>query len=482
MGILSELNPKRVFELFEYLSTVPHGSGNTKMISDLIVTFAKINLLRYVQDDLNNVVIYAPATEGYENADPVILQAHMDMVCAKRDGDPLDMSVTPIKLMTDGEWVWADGTSLGGDDTIGVACILALLEDKEAEHPALETVITVDEETGMNGAVGIDASLISGRRMLNLDSEEDGVFTCGCAGGKLVNCTLPVKRKKARGYTCVSVTVSGLLGGHSGGDIHLERGNSHLLTVRFLREAARTLGIRLISIDGGKFDNVIPSMTEAVAAVPEKALDAFLTLAKEYDGIYKAEYQTSDPGVTLEAKVCECDTAPMTDETTKHVLRTIALLPCGVQNMSPDIAGLTETSLSMGIIKTNDDSVYFCEFVRSSVDTRKELVADKVITAVELAGGTVSIGHDYPGWAYKKDSPIRDISLEAYRAIAGTDAVISATHGGLECGLFSAKLTGLDCIAFGPELYDIHSVRERVNVASVAKMYKLICEIVRRCK
>lgn len=483
MAVLSDLKPKKVFEFFELLSSVPHGSGNTKQISDLCVNFAKERGLAYVQDELNNVVIYKKASAGYENAETVILQGHLDMVCAKDPDDPRDMSKEPIELVCDGEWVSAKGTSLGGDDCIAVAAAMAILDDDTLPHPALEAVFTVDEETGMEGASGIDPSLIHGRRMINLDSEEEGVFTVGCAGGLRVNCSIPAGREPAhKGETAYRVTVSGLLGGHSGAEIHLERGNSHMLMGRILRASARKYAIRLDRFEGGKFDNVIPSKTVADVVIPEKQASDFEKLLNDYDTILKTELASSDPGVNVAFEKIALPENPVNSAASQKILRALVMLPCGMMNKSMDIEGLTQTSLSMGIIRLGESSIDFCFFIRSSLESQKYYVAEKVRDIISSVGGTAVSNTGYPGWAYRKDSPLRDIAAQAYRELTGKEAAITATHGGLECGLLIDKLPGLDIISFGPDLRDIHSVRERMNIGSVGRMYELVCEILKKCR
>ena len=470
--------PLSVFKFFEELSSVPHGSGNTKAISDLCVEFAKRRGLLCYRDELNNVIIYKDGSAGRENEEPVIIQGHLDMVCAKHPDDPMDMSVEPIKLVIDGDYLRAEKTSLGGDDTIAVAMALAIIDSRSLSHPPIEAVFTTDEETGMFGAAGLDVSRLRGKRILNIDSEEEGVFTAGCSGGMRANCEIPLKREKfGDGLVSYTVTVSGLLGGHSGCDIDKERGSSTKLISRFLYKASKFLPLRLIDLQGGEFDNVIPSKTTATVAVSEIDGDRFEKLAAEYDGIYKHEFSVSDPGVTL--NVCKsgvkADTATVKD--TENLLTALYIMPQGIQNMSSDIKGLVQTSLNMGIIKLEKDCLKYSFAVRSSVLSQKKELLDRIAAITEQAGGSVSTHGEYPGWEYKKVSPLRDAALAAYRDVYGGEAVITATHGGLECGLFADKIPGLDCISYGPELHDIHSVNERLGIASVKRVYDLTCRI-----
>lgn len=478
MEFPEKCKPLSVFRFFEELSSVPHGSGNTRAISDKCVEFAKRRGLLCCRDEFNNVIIYKDGSEGRENEEPVIIQGHLDMVCAKHPDDPTDMSVEPITLVVDGDYLRAENTSLGGDDTIAVAMALAILDSKSLSHPPIEAVFTTDEETGMFGAAGLDASRLRGKRMLNIDSEEEGVFTVGCSGGMRANCEIPVKREKyGDGLVSYTVTVSGLLGGHSGCDIDKERGSSTKLISRFLYKASKLMPLRLIDLQGGEFDNVIPSKTTAMVAVSGIDSDKFEKLSAEYDGIYKHELSVSDPGVTLNACKSNGKGDTVTVKDSEKLLTALYIMPQGIQNMSSDIKGLVQTSLNMGIIKLEKDSLKYSFAVRSSVLSQKKELLDRITAITELAGGSVSTHGEYPGWEYKKVSPLRDAALAAYRDVYGGEAVITATHGGLECGLFADKIPGLDCISYGPELHDIHSVNERLGIASVKRIYDMTCRI-----
>ena len=457
MGVLSHLEPKDVFSYFEYLSSVPHGSYNTKQISDLCVQFAREHGLRCRQDALNNVVIWKDASPGCEQAAPVILQGHLDMVCAKADGCPLDMAREPIRLRTDGKSVWAEGTSLGGDDGVAVAMALAVLADDSLKHPPLEAVFTVDEEVGMDGAAGLDCSDLKGRLLLNIDSEDEGVFTVCCAGGLRLDCALPAASRPLDGERGFMLSITGLLGGHSGVEIDKGRANANHLMGRVLYMACDAVpGLRLAGLRGGQFDNVICRACEAKVAVPAADVPAFERFVEEVETALSAD-----------------DTARLTE--------LLFLLPQGVQERSLDFPGLTETSLNLGMISLNPDGLRFTYSLRSCVDSRKELLRRRVRAAVERAGGTVSERGNYPSWQYRRDSALRALVLDAWRAVSGSEGRIHATHGGLECGLFMGKLPGLDAVSFGPDLKDIHSARERLDVASVQRVYALVCEILRRC-
>lgn len=482
MAVLTGLKPEKVFEYFEKLCSVPHGSGNTKQVSDLCVSFAKELGLKYRQEACNNVIIWKDASRGYEKSEPIILQGHIDMVCAKTDDCTKDMAKEGLDLRTDGEWIWADKTSLGGDNGIAVAMILALLADETLEHPPIEAVFTVDEEVGMDGAFALDCSDLKGRKLMNLDSEEEGVFTVSCAGGMRADCTLPGKPEPLSGEACYSVTISGLQGGHSGADINKGRGSANVLMGRVLYSAMEKFpGLRLAAIDGGKFDNVICSHCEAKAAVSADQGAAFEQFIREFDATLKNEYAGCDDGVTVECAKSEASCA-VSAETTSVMLHTLLALPHGVEAMNVDFPGLVQTSLNLGVIHLAEDGLHFTYSIRSCIASQKQMLAQRVHAIVEFAGGTVTERSSYPGWQYARESRFRELVLDAYRDITGADGRIEATHGGLECGLFIEKIPGLDAISLGPELHDVHSVREKLNVPSTERVYELVREVLKRSR
>ena len=482
MAAISGLKPEKVFEYFEKLCSVPHGSGNTKIISDLCVELAKELGLKYRQDSSNNVIIWKDGSAGYEKSEPIILQGHIDMVCAKTDDCAKDMAKEGLDLRTDGEWVWADKTSLGGDNGIAVAMILAILADDTLLHPPLEAVFTVDEEVGMDGAFALDCSDLKGKKLMNLDSEEEGEFTVSCAGGVRADCTLPGKREALGGESCCAVTISGLQGGHSGMDINSGRGNANVLMGRVLYSAMEQLpGLRLAAMQGGRFDNVICPRCDAVVAVPAGKEADFEQFIRGFDATLKNEYAGCDDGVTLECAKTEAVPA-VSAEATSVMLHTLLALPQGVEAMNVDFPGLVQTSLNLGVARLTEDGLQLSYSIRSCIASQKAMLAQRVRAIVEFAGGTVSERSNYPGWQYARDSKFRELVLDAYRDISGTEGKIVATHGGLECGLFIEKIPGLDAISLGPELHDVHSVRERLSVPSTERVYALVCEVLKRSK
>ncbi len=481
MAVLSGLDPARVFHYFEYFSSVPHGSGNTAAVGDLCVRFAKEHGLAVTRDAVGNVIIRKEASAGYENAPGVILQAHLDMVCAKAEDDPRDMGKEPVRLMTHGEWVWADGTSLGADDLIGVALAAAILEDDGLPHPALEAVFTVDEETSMVGANALDTSGLTGRWMLNLDSESDDTFTVSCSGGARAVCHMPVERASLTpDETGLCLTLSGLLGGHSSA-VDSERGNAHLLMARALYEIRPDCPFRLCSIEGGTVDNAIPARTVARVAVPTGKKADFLARIAAYEGIYREELAVSDPGVTFTAEPSVVGD-PMTDAATRHVLTALYTMPAGMQHMSTDFKGLLQTSLSMGVIRTAPDEVTFRYAVRATRATHKTTLLGQMRAVLELCGGTMEVSGLYPGWPRRRQSPLCERLAAAYEDLTGRQPAFRGTHGGLECGLLIDKTPGLDCVSLGPVAEGIHSVKERLSVASVGRVYALLRAFLEKCK
>ena len=483
MAALFALKPEKVFYYFEKLCSVPHGSGNTKQISDLCAGFARELGLRYRQDEVNNLVIWKDGSRGYENAAPIILQGHIDMVCAKTEDCAKDMARDGLDVRTDGEWVWADKTSLGGDNGIAVAMILAILSDETLPHPPIEAVFTVDEEVGMDGAFALDCSDLKGRALLNLDSEEEGVFTVSCAGGVRLDCALDMAQEPLpAGMSGYRVTIAGLKGGHSGMNINDGRGNANCLMARTLYSAMeRFRSLRVSELAGGQFDNVICLRNDALIALDSADAAAFEAFIKEFDATLKNEYAGCDDGISLTCEKAEVSSAVSTVSTTL-LLHVLLALPQGVQAMSVDFPGLVQTSLNLGVMHTDEDGVKFTFSVRSSIASQKEMLVQRVRSIVEFAGGTVSERSSYPGWQYDRHSALRARVQEVYHDLTGCEGRIEATHGGLECGLFIEKIPGLDALSMGPELHDVHSVNERLNVASTARVYALVCEILKRSK
>lgn len=477
MSVLEHLEPKGVFRYFEEMCAIPHGSRNTRAISDWCVEFARAHGLEHYQDEADNVIIIKEATPGYEDAAPMILQGHIDMVCEKDADCPLDMEKDGLDLVVEGNILRARGTTLGGDDGIAVAIGLAALADETLQHPRLEVLLTSDEEIGMLGAAALDASPLQGRQMLNLDSEDEGVFTVSCAGGSEAVCAIPVARAAFAG-TVMKVAVSGLAGGHSGVEINKGRANADMLMGRLLRAMAAETELRLVSVDGGLKDNAIPVAAEAfvVAADAEAAKAA----AKVLGEAMKREFRVADPGLAVTVGEGETERLPMDADSTRRILCWLTCAPNGVQAMSMDIPGLVQTSLNLGILETHADRVTTSFSVRSSVDSQKRMLHDRICCLARELGGTMEIFGDYPGWEYRPESPLRERMLEVFVEQYGYEPKVEAIHAGLECGLLGGKLPGLDCVSVGPNLKEIHTPRERLEIDSVQRLWAFVVEVLRR--
>ena len=479
MAVLDQLEPKNVFRFFEQMCAIPHGSYNTKAVSDWCVAFAKERGLEHYQDEMNNVILIKEASAGYEEAQPVILQGHLDMVCEKAPGCEKDMAREGLDLAVEGDYIYADGTTLGGDDGIAVAMALAALDDESLPHPRLEVILTTEEEVGMDGAMALDVSPIRGRKLLNLDSEAEGVFTVSCAGGSMAACELPVARAPFGG-DILRVRVAGFTGGHSGAEIHKGRANANMLLGRLLRAMAAETELRLVSADGGLKDNAIPVAAEAVVAAEDgrKAKAA----AERMAACFQTEYRRSDPMLTVTAEEAAAAWQPMDASSTERTVCLLACAPNGVQTMSQDIHGLVQTSLNLGILKTGENAVTASFCIRSSVDSEKEMLKDRLACLLAQLGGGVSFSGEYPGWAYRPDSPLRELMTEVYREQYGREPKVEAIHAGLECGLLAGKLPGLDCVSIGPDLLEIHTPREKMSISSVQRVWAFVREVLKRSR
>ena len=477
MAVLDQLEPQSVFHFFEELSAIPHGSGNTGAVSDWCVAFARERGLEVHQDELHNVIIIKEATPGHEAAEPLILQGHLDMVCEKTADCTKDMSREGLDLVVDGDTVYAKGTTLGGDDGIAVAIALALLDDDTLVHPRLEAVFTTEEEVGMEGVQGLNVTLLKGRTLLNLDSEEEGVFTVSCAGGSRAHCGLPLTRAPYAG-TRLRVAVSGLTGGHSGSEINKGRANANMLLGRLLEAAAAAGEMRLVSAQGGMKDNAIPVAAEAVVAVADAG--AVRTAVEQLGESLKHEYHVTEPALTIAVTEAAEEEVPMDQASTDRALCLLSCVPNGIQAMSMDLPGLVQTSLNLGVLRTEASVMTATFCVRSSVSSQKEMLHSRLKRLMNQLGGTLRITGDYPAWEYRTDSPLRERMVELFREQYGKEPRVEAIHAGLECGILSGKLPGLDCVSIGPDLTEIHTPRERMHIASVQRVWRFITELVRR--
>ena len=473
---LSGLAPAAVFQYFEEICAIPHGSRNTKAISDYLVAFAKARGIRYIQDELNNVILFGEGTEGYEDHPPVILQGHMDMVCEKDEDCPIDMAVQGLDITHDGQYIFAKGTTLGGDDGIAVAYALALLTDRSIPHPPLEVVITVDEEIGMEGAAGIDLSMLKGRTLVNIDSEDEGVFTVSCAGGARGTIHLPVQRRVVYG-PCVKLTVEGLRGGHSGVEIHKNRANANKVMGEFLSRVQKLMPLCITKFQGGAKDNAIPRACSVTLVAMGMYLERINGIAEQLQKEVREQYD--EPGAIVRGDdVDAMGGNALTSECTAKVIGLLNAAPNGVQAWSEDIQGLVQTSLNLGVVKLEEElTLTFA--VRSSVNREKRELLGKLAELAAFYDGTYSEMGDYPAWEYKKDSVLRDAMVRIYTQMFGSAPEVVAIHAGLECGLLSEKLPGLDCVSIGPQMHDIHTSRERLDIASTRRTWEFLLEVLK---
>ncbi len=473
MRVWENLEPKPVFHFFEDLCAIPHGSGNTAKISAYLKQFASDRGIWCRTDALGNVVMRKPASLGYEDVPGLIIQGHMDMVAVKTADCEKNMETEGLDLAVDGDYVYAVNTSLGGDDGIAVAYGLAIFDDDSIPHPQLELIVTVDEETGMFGANALDMRDITGRRFLNLDSEEEGCFLTGCAGGRRVKAEVDRSLEATRGRQ-VTITVTGLQGGHSGAEIHKERGNAILLLGRVLAGIIKETELSLLSITGGTAENVIPSWAQAVCVCAD--LQKVQASADNALAALKEEYALRDPQVRIDVTADDKDAVFQADsvEATAHLITLLTALPTGVQAMSPSIPGMVETSLNLGVISCDESKITLQYSIRSSLESAKLALSDRVAAIFTLAGARVEAGSDYPGWAYRVDSPLRDKMVRVYEQMYGKKPQITTIHAGLECGLFLGKCPDLDCVSMGPDMLDIHSTNEKLSISSVKRVWEYL--------
>lgn len=478
--MLEQLQPKEVFYYFEELSKIPHGSGNTKAISDYCVSFAKTHNLHYTQDNFHNVIIKKDATKGREQDPGVILQGHLDMVAVKESSSSHNFQTDPLKLKIDGDFLCAEGTSLGGDDGIAVAYALAVLASDTISHPFLEVILTTDEETGMEGASNIDLSEIKGKYLLNLDSEEEGILLASCAGGLRSDLKLPIRLEQTNGMH-YQISFQGLKGGHSGAEIHKERINAIKLGGRLLFDLKEAFDFSIFSMEGGEKDNAIPRNFSVSLLINPDASQAFEAFVKEREAVYQEEYAIADEAFCIQLiafQEKEQDAFCMIDQ--EKVIFLLRNIPNGVQHMNLDIPGLVETSLNVGVLRIKDSVLELTASVRSSVKSRKEELSKQLKYIIEFLGGTYSTYGDYPEWEYNRVSDLRNLMQKVYIDLFKTEPQIQAIHAGLECGILLKKCPGIDAVSFGPNMYDIHTPQERLSISSTQRMWDYLVEILKQ--
>lgn len=464
-------------DYFKEMCTIPHGSGNTKAVSDWLKAFAVEHELEYHQDAFNNIIIIREASLGCEDKEPVIIQGHMDMVAVHDADYDIDMEKEGLTLETEGDFLFAKGTSLGGDDGIAVAYGLALLEDTEHALPRLELVVTVDEEVGMLGADAIDVSPCKGKMLMNIDSEEEGIFLVSCAGGARMDLKFPMSEvAPAEDTKIYEINVDNLLGGHSGTEINKGRANAIVLVSRILRKLSDAKMLCAINnFEGGTADNAI--------CISAKATVLCKNIEPELFEIIKFEvlesYFSVETNATITLKEISEDPGEYKwlwneDASLDHFLTA---LPNGVLAMSKDIEGLVETSLNHGIVRTLANGVTLSLSVRSNIDEKKAELINQITDIATTNHAITSVRGDYPGWAYKKDSRLREKMIECYKELYGEEPKVEALHAGLECGVFAKKIPGLDAVSFGPVLYDIHTTKERMSLSSAERTWNLILKV-----
>lgn len=481
MKNLEKITEERVFYHFQEISKIPRGSGNEKEISDYLIKFGKSLRLDTIQDEALNVIIKKPASKGYENAPVVIIQGHMDMVCEKNGDKVHDFTKDPIKLIVDGDYIYADKTTLGGDDGIAVAYAMAILEDKTLEHPPIEVLITSDEEAGMSGALAIHPEHLSGKIVLNVDSEEEGKLLVSCAGGIRTKSTLPIEWINKKTDTKeFMLSVKGLKGGHSGTDIHLEKGNSNKLIGRLLKEISKEIDFNLASLNGGSKNNAIPREAEAVLVIDSKDESKLMDLKTKVSEELKNEFRKKDSDLNISLAALEKNMEKVfSDETTSKVINLLYMYPNGVNTMSTDIEGLTESSTNLGVVTTTQSEVEFDSAVRSSVFSLREEIVERNKCITEILGGTYTTNAGYPAWPYRADSKVRDICKDVYSRMYGKEPEIVAIHAGVECGILEEKLGNLDMISFGPDIIDIHTPNEHMSISSVLRCYEYLLKVLK---
>lgn len=479
---LENIEPKRVFYYFEKLSQIPRGSGNEKGVSDYLKSVGEELGLETIQDEFLNIIIKKPASPGYENSEGVIIQGHMDMVCEKEDNIPHDFTKDPIDLIIEGDYIKANGTTLGADNGIAVAMGLSVLEDKSLEHPYIELVVTTSEETEMNGALGLSKDLLKGKRLLNIDSEEEGILTTGSAGGELIEVNLPLEYEKISNCTEVEIEVRGLMGGHSGMEIHKNRGNSNKILNSILKKLKDSMVIRLISIEGGTKDNAIPRQSKAKIAVFSNELPLFEEKMEEIKSNILDKYRFSEPEIEIVVTKRSLASQALKKNVLDELVTLLDGILTGVFSWIPGNEDIVESSSNLAIVKTEDENITIQTSTRSSSKEKLLELRERILDAVRGTSAKYSIGNQYPEWEYNPKSKLRDTALELYKEMFGKEMESTVIHAGLECGVFAEKYPGLDIISFGPNIYDVHTPMEKLSISSTERTYRYLVELLKRLK
>ena len=482
---LVNVEPVEVFQYFEEISNIPRGSGDERRISDYLVSFAKEHNLEVIQDKALNVIIKKPGTRGYEESPGVVIQGHMDMVCEKRPDVTHDFMTDPIQLKIVGDMLYADGTTLGGDDGIAVAMGLAVLASDTLDHPPVELVVTTSEETGMDGAHVLDPKNVSGKTLINIDSEEEGILTVSCAGGCTSRISIPIIWESPDpSRAAYAIDISGLQGGHSGVEIHKGRANANKLMARLLKSLSSEMDLNLCSVNGGSKHNAIARDAQAVVCVNIDNVPELKEQVSGLEEIFKDEFKTADPDIKIELK--PADNMPeriMSKETKENIVNFMYLIPNGIQSVSMDIEGLVESSLNLGVVQIKEDSVEIISSIRSSVGSIKDNIYNTVAAIAGLTNGKVTAESDYPEWKYNPDSKVRQLFIDLYEKLFGEKPLISAIHAGLECAIFDKKFNGnLDMISIGPTMFGVHTAEEHLSIPSTQRTWKYLTEALKALK
>ena len=475
------LQPSALWNNFADLNAVPRASKKEEQVIEFIIDFGKKLTLPTQKDAVGNVIIKKPATAGMENKTTIVLQSHLDMVHQKNADTNFDFATQGINMFVDNDWVKATGTTLGADNGIGVASIMSLLASTDIPHPAIEALFTIDEETGMTGALGLQGGLLDGKILLNLDTEDDRELTIGCAGGIDVSAMGNYEVEKTPADTSgFRMTIRGLAGGHSGMDIYKGRGNSNKLMNRMLLNAAEESGLRIHSIDGGGLRNAIPRESFAEVVVPTKNADAFKDFINRQKAILVAEYHRTDPSIDIVIENIDTPSTVIHSAFQYKLLRAVHTCPNGISRMSPDIPGLVQTSNNVARVLVKDGAFSVLCLTRSAVDSEKMDLANSIRSAFELVGASVSFGGSYPGWTPNPDASIVKLMSELYKERYNENAEVNACHAGLECGIIGKNYPGMEMISFGPNITGAHSPDEKVQISSVKKYWGFLLETLLR--
>ena len=477
---IRQLKPKSLWNYFAEINAIPRASKKEERIIQHMIEFGQKLGLKTIKDEVGNVIIRKPATSGMEDRKPIILQSHLDMVHQKNSNTDFDFDTQGIEMYVDGDWVKAKGTTLGADNGIGVATIMAILDSSDIEHPAIEALFTIDEETGMSGALGLKGGLLQGKILLNLDTEEDDEIDIGCAGGLDVTAerSYKVERIDSSSYKGIGITVKGLQGGHSGIEIHLGRGNANKIMNRLLF-GHQASGMRLSTFEGGSLRNAIPRESNALVAVATEQLNFFKDTLQSLISNIKEEFKTIEPNLTIEVTETSAPTDIMVAQDQDAILKSIYTAHNGVFRMSPDIDDLVEASNNVARVDIKDGIAKVLCLTRSSVESSKLDVAQSLQSAFELAGFQVTFSGEYPGWTPNVNSPILKVLTEVYERKHGEKANVVACHAGLECGILGTNYPGMDMISYGPTIKGAHSPDERVSISSVNKFWDFTMEVLK---